>query len=231
VSATAGEGSAADGPHWARGLVSDGGLAGNNGVALRASERRRNMRRVDWKRARKLAIAMLVFALGLMSLPATASAAQSDGDDTVSGTCHMTGEIVFKEGVGLEPEEVTFTNSAEGTCTGTVNGEYMANERVYLKGSGGGVLSCGANRVEERGYYIYTRNTATRSDDVQLDWTGEYNGLVGQIASTMHGRVSGEAVGFAQFRDDGKAMEECEAGRFRGGAYEGDGSSVTPMVG
>ena len=95
------------------------------------------MRGPGSKDVRKVATAALVLALGLMSLPATASAAQSDGDDTVSGTCHMTGEIVFKEGVGLEPEDVTFTNDAEGTCAGTVNGEYIANERVYLKGNGG----------------------------------------------------------------------------------------------
>jgi hypothetical protein len=189
------------------------------------------MRGPDSKYGRRVATAALVFALGLMGLPASASAAQSDGDDTVSGTCHMTGEITFKQGVGLEPEDVTFTNSAEGLCTGTVNGEYMANERVYMKGTGGGVLSCGANRVVEHGAYLYTRNTPTRSDDVQVDYTGEYNGLVGQIVSTMRGRVSGESVGYARFLDDGRAVEECEAGKFRGGAYEGDGTSVTPMVG
>jgi hypothetical protein len=189
------------------------------------------MRRVDWKRARKLSIAMLAFSLGLMSLPATSSAAQSDGDDTASGTCHMTGEITFKDPIGLEPEYTAFTDYAEGTCTGTVNGEYMANERAYMRGRGDGLLSCAANRVVDEGVFVYTRNTPTSSDDVEIDYTSESQGVAGQIVSTMRGRVSGRTISYGQFRDDGQAVEECEAGKFRGGTFDVDGTSVTPMVG
>ena len=189
------------------------------------------MRRPDSKHGRRLATAALIFALGLMSLPATASAAQSDGDDTASGICHMTGEITFKDPIGMEPEYTTFTDYAEGTCTGTVNGEYMANERAYMRGPGGGLLSCAANRVVEEGVFVYTRNTPTRSDDVEIDYTSESHGVAGQIVSTMRGRVSGRTISYGQFRDDGQAVEECEAGKFRGGTYDVQGTSVTPMVG
>jgi hypothetical protein len=35
--------------------------------------------------------------------------------------------------VGFDPERTTFTDYAAGTCTGTLNGVFMENERAYLR--------------------------------------------------------------------------------------------------
>ena len=176
--------------------------------------------------------AVVLALLALMIAAPGAQAKKSDGgEDTAEGTCHMTGEIRFEDGVGLEPEQTTFTDYAEGTCTGTVNGVFMENERVYMKAAGGGLLSCTANRVTDTGTMYFTRNTATRSDDVEVDYTAESQGVFGQIVTRMRGRVSGESVGIARFRGDEQALRECDAGTFRGGTYDVDGRTTTPLVG
>ena len=153
------------------------------------------------------------------------------GEDTASGRCSLTGRITFADPVGFEPEQTTFTDRAEGTCTGFVNGEYMANERTLLRGAGGGSLSCGAARTISTGTLTYTRNTTTRSDDVVVDYIAESQGTFGQIGSRVRGRVSGESVGTVSFRGDPSAFEKCQAEMFRGGTYDTVGQTITPLVG
>jgi hypothetical protein len=168
------------------------------------------VRRLNAKNALKLTTATLVGAIGLMAFPVTASTQRSD--DTAEGTCHMTGVIRFADPVGFEPEQTTFTDYAGATCTGTVNGVFMENERAYLRAAGGGLLSCGANRVTSRGVTTFTRNTRTRSDDVEIDYIAESQGVVGQVASRIRGRVSGEAVASVRFRGEEQALRDCGAG-------------------
>ena len=120
---------------------------------------------------------------------------------------------------------------AAGTCTGFVNGEFMANERTLLRGAGGGLLSCGAARTISKGTLTYTRNTATTADDVEVDYIAESQGTFGQIVSRVRGRVSGESVGTVNFRGDESSLRECEAGTSRGGIYDTVGQSITPLVG
>ena len=153
------------------------------------------------------------------------------GEDVASGRCHMTGRITFRDPVGFPPEFTTFTDYAEGTCTGTVNGKFMANERAFLRVAGGGLLSCGANRVVDPGVMTFTRNTATRADDVEIDYVAYSQGAFGQVASRIRGRVSGEAVASVRFRGDEQAAQDCAAGRFRGGVYDTDSRTITPLVG
>ena len=153
------------------------------------------------------------------------------GEDVASGTCHMTGRITFTDPVGFAPEFTTFTDFAEGTCTGTVNGRFMANERTFLRAAGGGLLSCSANRVTDPGVMTFTRNTATRSDDVEIDYIAHSQGVFGQTVSRIRGRVSGESLGSVRFRGDEQSLRDCGAGRFRGGVYDTDGRTITPLVG
>ena len=148
-----------------------------------------------------------------------------------SGTCHMTGRITFADSVGSEPEHTTFTDFAAGTGTGTVNGRFMANERTFLRAAGGGLLSCGANRVTDPGTMTFTRNTATRADDVEIDYIAHSQGVFGQVVSRIRGRVSGESIGSVRFRGDEEALSACQAGTYRGGVYDTDGQTITPLVG
>jgi hypothetical protein len=177
----------------------------------------------------RLAAGAALVAAGLVLAP-TASA-QSNGEDTAFGNCQMTGKIRFADPLGPELRETSFTDYAEGTCTGTVNGEFMANERVSLRAEGSGLLSCAANRVTSTGTFFYTRNTPTRSDDVEVDYIAESQGVFGQVVSKVRGRVSGEAVGFVHFHGEESHLRECEQGKFRGGTYDAVGEAITPMVG
>ena len=153
------------------------------------------------------------------------------GEDTSSGRCRGTGRITFAEPIGFAPEQTTFTDRAELTCTGFVNGEFMANERVLLRAAGGGLLSCTANRVTDPGKLIFTRNTATTADDVVIDYIAESQGIFGQVVSRVRGRVSGESVGTVNFRGDDSTLQECGAGTSRGGVYDTVGQTITPLVG
>ena len=153
------------------------------------------------------------------------------GEDTSSGRCRGTGRITFAEPIGFAPEQTTFTDRAELTCTGFVNGEFMANERVLLRAAGGGLLSCTANRVTDPGKLIFTRNTATTADDVVIDYIAESQGIFGQVVSRVRGRVSGESVGTVNFRGDESTLRECGAGTSRGGVYDTVGQTITPLVG
>jgi hypothetical protein len=112
-----------------------------------------------------------------------------------------------------------------------VNGEFMANERVLLRGAGGGLLSCTVNRVTDPGKLIYTRNTATTKDDVEIDYIAESQGIFGQVVSRVRGRVSGESVGTVNFRGDESSLRACAEGTSRGGDYEAVGQTITPLVG
>jgi hypothetical protein len=112
-----------------------------------------------------------------------------------------------------------------------VNGKFKANERVYLRAAGGGLLSCSANRVTDPGVMTYTRNTPTTKDDVHIDYIAESQGVFGQGVSRIRGRVSGESVGSVRFPGDEQALRYCEAGAYRGGIYDTDGQTITPLVG
>jgi Ca2+-binding RTX toxin-like protein len=153
------------------------------------------------------------------------------GEDTASGRCQVTGRIVFADRLGFQPERTTFTDYATGTCTGTVNGRFMADERVYLRAAGGGLIGCSGTRATSTGVLVFTRNTPSRRDDVVIDYTAQSQGAGGQIASRARGRVSGEVLANVRFRGDASTLRDCGAGTFRGGVYDMEGQTVTPLVG
>ena len=168
--------------------------------------------------------------MSLLVVP-TASAKKSGGNDTAEGSCHMVGSITFKDPLGAEPERTTFTDYVEGTCAGTVNGQFLADERVYLRAKGGGLVGCAATDAKSRGTMVYTRNTPTQSDDVEIDYIAESRGTAGQIVSSVRGVNGGQGIANVRFRGDEETLRQCEAGQFRGGVYDMDGQSITPLVG
>jgi Ca2+-binding RTX toxin-like protein len=153
------------------------------------------------------------------------------GEDTASGRCQVTGRIVFADPLGFQPERTTFTDYAAGTCTGTVNGRFMADERVYLRAAGGGLIGCSGTRATSTGVLVFTRNTPSRRDDVVIDYTARSQGFGGQIVSRARGRVSGEVLANVRFRGDETTLRQCGAGTFRGGVYDMEGQTITPLVG
>src|SRR5436190_14329911 len=71
---------------------------------------------------------------------ATASAAK--GPNTFEGTCELSGELVFDQPLGDELRTTTFTDTASGTCSGTLNGVPEDSIPVVNSVSGSGTLSC-----------------------------------------------------------------------------------------
>jgi hypothetical protein len=75
-----------------------------------------------------------------------------------------------------------------------VNGQFLADERVYLRAKGGGLVGCAATDAKSRGTMVYTRNTPTLSDDVEIDYIAESRGTAGQIVSSVRGVNGGQGI-------------------------------------
>src|SRR5215211_5388545 len=71
---------------------------------------------------------------------ATYLTGQYSHNHRVRGNRPPAGGVRLRDPVGFPPEFTTFTDYAEGTCAGTVNGKFMANERVLTPGSNAVVI-------------------------------------------------------------------------------------------
>src|SRR4051794_32268921 len=70
------------------------------------------------------------------------SATAAKGPNTFEGTCELSGELVFDQPLGNELRTTTFTDTASGTCSGTLNGVPGEGIPVVNSVSGSGTLSC-----------------------------------------------------------------------------------------
>ena len=200
-----------------------GRVRGRTGRVLRTPWRRRLSSRTACRRV--IALAAVTATLSIAG-PATASA-----HDTAEGKCEGTGEIAFAKPLGPTPKQISFTDYAVARCTGTVNGEFMRNERMRLRAEGTGLLGCGTTRATSSGVMRYTRNTRTREDDVRIHYTARSQGSFGQIVSYASGRVSGTIVASVRFQGDQETLSRCAAGKLRQGTYDMNGRTITPIVG
>src|SRR2546429_9972597 len=82
-----------------------------------------------------------IAATGLPPVP-SAPAARADARNTFEGTCRLSGELRFREPLGNAPRATTFTDTAVGTCTGTLNGVPVNEVPVANRASGSGPLGC-----------------------------------------------------------------------------------------
>src|SRR5205809_7564429 len=92
-------------------------------------------------RARIICLAVLA---GFV-VPATwaePAAIAAKGPNTFEGTCTLSGELVFDQPLGNELRTTTFTDTASGTCSGTLNGVPEDSIPVVNSVSGSGTLSC-----------------------------------------------------------------------------------------
>src|SRR2546429_9978019 len=82
-----------------------------------------------------------IAATGLPPVP-SAPAARADARNTFDGTCRLSGELRFREPLGNAPRATTFTDTAVGTCTGTLNGVPVNEVPVANRASGSGPSGC-----------------------------------------------------------------------------------------
>jgi hypothetical protein len=162
-------------------------------------------------------------ALAWMACVGTAAAAAAN---TFEGSCNLTGELRFAEPLGNELRSTTFTDSAVGVCTGTLNGAAVEDVPVTNRASGSGTLSCLAGHVT-------TTDRLTFARRVRLDITTEDAGGLTQIAGRFAGAVSGAGaveVNLLPYTDE-STLVACQAGTLSAARYDLVARTITPVVG
>ena len=155
-----------------------------------------------------------------------ASASAAKGPNTFDGTCSLSGELVFDEPLGNELRTTTFTDTASGTCSGTLNGVPEENIPVVNSVSGSGTLSCLAGETMTDDTLTFARHYPIRI------FTDAVGGLTQFTAYSM-GAVSGEAVVEVDFLPyfDQSTMAACQDGMLSSARYDLIAHTIRPLVG
>src|SRR4051812_1475734 len=82
-----------------------------------------------------------------MAVLSSAGAASAEPATTFEGSCQLSGELRFAQPLGNEPRPTTFTDTAAGTCTGSLNGTAVEEVPMTNRASGSGTLSCVAGHL------------------------------------------------------------------------------------
>jgi hypothetical protein len=166
-----------------------------------------------------------IAATGLPPVP-SAPPARADARNTFDGTCRLSGELRFREPLGNAPRATTFTDTAVGTCTGTLNGVPVNDVPVANRASGSGTLSCLAGHATTADTLTFARRSRLR---ILTDITG---GLT-QFAGRFRGAVSGDGiveVNVLPYADQ-PLLEACQAQALRAARYDLVARTITPVVG
>ena len=175
----------------------------------------------------RLMIAVGAVAVSLVSAGwGAASAPAAQGPNTFEGTCRLSGEFVFDQPLGNELRTTTFTDTASGTCSGTLNGVRQESIPVVNKVSGSGTLSCLAGETMTDDTLTFARHYPIRI------FTTAAGGLT-QFVAHSTGAVSGESVEEVNVLPyfDQSAMEACQAGTLTSAHYDLIAYTITPLVG
>jgi hypothetical protein len=173
----------------------------------------------------KIAVGAAV-AVSLVSAGWTVSATAAQGPNSFEGTCKLSGELVFDQPLGNELRTTTFTDTASGTCSGTLNGVPQENIPVVNKVSGSGTLSCVAGETMTDDTLTFARRYPIRI------FTTAVGGLT-QFVAHSRGAVSGESVEEVNALPyfDQSTMEACAAGTLTSARYDLIAYTITPLVG
>ena len=155
---------------------------------------------------------------------APAQAAQ--GPNTFEGSCRLTGELTFAEPLGNELRTTSFTDTAAGTCSGTLNGVPGDAIPVVNSVTGSGTFSCLAGHATSADTLTFARHYPI---DIFTDTTG---GLT-QFVAQSRGAVSGDAVVEVNFLPyfDESTQAACQAGTLGSARYDLIARTITPLVG
>jgi hypothetical protein len=176
-------------------------------------------------RARTISAAVLAGFMVSAAWAAPAATA-TKGPNTFDGTCGMTGELVFAVPLGNELRTTTFTDTASGTCSGTLNGVPGESIPVVNSVTGSGTLSCLAGETMTDDTLTFARHYPIRI------FTDAAGGLT-QFVAHSTGAVSGEAVVEVDFLPyfDEATMAACQAGTLSSARYDLIAHTITPLVG
>jgi hypothetical protein len=157
---------------------------------------------------------------GIAAAPATTS------PNTFDGTCRLSGELTFAEPLGNELRTTTFTDTAAGTCSGTLNGVSRDAIRVVNSVSGTATLSCAAGHAS-------SADTLTFARHYPIHIFTESAGGLTQFVAHSRGAISGDAlveVNFLPYFDQ-STLAACQAGTLHSARYDLVARTITPLVG
>lgn len=169
--------------------------------------------------------------VALTALAATAAPAAAAPGDQVR--CAIAGETTFDQPFGNEPREVTYRDKASGTCSGTLNGEAIADEPVVMRGEGSGTIGCLVGKTGGfEGRMTYTRGTESPADDVVVRFTAESTGALAQFVSVIRLEDGGVGVGHVDYfpRGESDLAERCAAGTVTRVPYTATAQTLTPIA-
>jgi len=168
------------------------------------------------------AVAVSLVSAGWGAISATAAR----GPNSFEGTCRLSGEFVFDQPLGNGLRTTTFTDTASGTCSGTLNGVAGENIPVVNNVSGSGTLSCIAGETTSDDTLTFEHHYPIRI------FTTAVGGLTQFVAHTT-GAVSGESVEEVNVLPyfDQSTMEACQAGTLTSARYDLIAYTITPLVG
>jgi hypothetical protein len=175
---------------------------------------------------RRAIIGLVAIAAAGLAPAASAHPVRAGAVSTFDGACRLTGELKFREPLGNEPRATTFTDTATGTCTGTLNGGFVNDVPVANRASGSGTLGCLAGHATTTDLLTFAQRNRLR---ILTDITG---GLT-QFGGPFSGAVSGDGVVEVNFLPytDPALLEACQAGALRTARYDLVARTITPVVG
>jgi hypothetical protein len=172
-------------------------------------------------------IGVVVLAGFMVSAAWTSPAATAaKGPNTFEGTCRLSGELVFDEPLGNELRTTTFTDTASGECSGTLNGVPGDAIPVVNSVTGSATLSCLAGTA-------MTADTLTFARHYPIHIFTDSAGSLTQFVAHSTGAVSGDAVVEVDFLPyfDQSTQAACQAGTLRSARYDLTARTITPLVG
>lgn len=152
--------------------------------------------------------------------------AQSAKSNAFEGTCRLSGELRFAEPLGNELRTTTFTDSAAGVCSGTLNGVSRDAIPVVNNATGSGTLSCLAGHAT-------TADTLTFARRYSIRIFTDVAGVPPELSGPFRGAVSGEGVVEVNLLPytDQSTLASCQAGTLRATRYDLVAHTITPIVG
>jgi hypothetical protein len=145
------------------------------------------------------------------------------------GTCHLTGDLSFRDPLGNLPRMTSFTDLGTGTCTGTLNGAPMNDLPVVNSVAGSGFLSCAGGRASTSDTLTFARGRR----GTQVHITTESAGALTQLVGHVRGAASGDGVVYVSllpYTDQG-TLAACQAGALRTARYDVTARTITPLAG
>jgi len=146
--------------------------------------------------------------------------------NSFDGTCRLSGAFRFDTPVDNQMRERTFTDTAAGTCTGSLNGGPEREHEVVNSVRGSGMLSCAGGETMSADTLIFDRRTT-----IHIRTTSA--GVLAEFVGHFQGEVSGGGVVEVNLLPyfDQSMVAACQAGALREVRYDLVARTVTPMVG